>query len=965
MDKTINRWTDPDGNGYAFKDAVARAQKRELIDKISAETADRKAEVDTERKRIDNLIEKFPATAGEYQQSRLVLHGYGNTEVVCGEVNGEYTTVPAFVTDAGGPLSLLYTKKSDYQIAVNKNGLYLFTLRIYINSLTADKRIGLNPFVNGVCHAELGSSYNTAGNFGITQIATIPLWLEAGDTVDFRVTAIDAVAVKLRIEDVALYAIDWDGKIQIPDYAGYVAETKDVRVGADGTVYGTAGEAVRGQVNELKSDLGYKRTDVTGEIIEGYYADITDGCFISFTNAKRTDYIEVAEYTEHFYTGATYFNAGVVGYDKNKNYVCRILGGESGSLSYTNEKLSIPSNVKYIVASGYNPRGDTEISVMCKSTNFIKLHEKIGETESELKNELNNSVAELKHNKLDRKLSSNLLNPDKFRYGYFYFNSGKSGYSEDNVYGCTEPILVKGQNIIGNKIGIKTDGLGSFVVFNKQGEQLRVVDGNQYIYQEGDYSVVVSYLVNGNLEFAKKVALVYGEEYVFEEYTDYLPEYENRKKIKEIESRVLILEEKEEPAKEPINIISPAPVYSVRNDMDETRGIVNTLWIDHFIKNNSTLNKQIGFTDFYNNHVCLSTPLKTEMKSSKVEKELSLDIKSDFFDCSPYSNMTIIHRISKLSGSADTFPKVLVIGDSVTDGYLSNIGKINKNYPNKYWAWCDYFFRLDKMLDYGNDDGKCNYLSVGASSSNGNTYGSADVYSIDGQTKKCYAVGKGGWSAEDLFLPTFEAENNVNPFYDPEARDFSLRYFIDNFKTLENDGKTRLVVGSTAGSKVTNAQSWDVCTPTHVVINLNHNSSLEEYKTNIPRVIEKIKREYPDMIIILMSIDETGTYSPLKYPDSFINTLSHLHDKNIQIYEYIRDNLVDEENGIYLCSGNLVQPTVQSYPSLDYMRAEMYGGNEVYNSKSNGGGPEWHPNNHAHSAWGYQLYSLIKWTMTS
>ena len=79
----------------------------------------------------------------------------------------------------------------------------------------------------------------------------------------------------------------------------------------------------------------------------------------------------------------------------------------------------------------------------------------------------------------------------------------------------------------------------------------------------------------------------------------------------------------------------------------------------------------------------------------------------------------------------------------------------------------------------------------------------------------------------------------------------------------------------------------------------------------------------------------------------------------------IKDNLVDEENGIYLCSGNLVQPTVQSYPSLDYMRAEMYGGNEVYNSKSRGGAPQWHPNNHAHSAWGYQLYSLIKWTMTS
>ena len=256
MDKTIDRWTDPDGNGYAFKDTVARAQNRATIDKMNTETADRKSELDIERKRIDNLIQELPATAGEYQQSKLVLHSYDNTAVKCTTTSGNYTNVPAFTTDQGGPLSYLYTKKSNYQIAVNKSGLYLFELRIHVNSLIANKRVELAPFVNDTRIAALASSYNTAGSFTLTQIAALPLWLSANDTVDFKIAPIDAAEVSLQLGDVLVYAIDWEDKFKIPDYTGYAAETKDIRTGADGTVYGTAGEAVRKQIGNLTEDLG-------------------------------------------------------------------------------------------------------------------------------------------------------------------------------------------------------------------------------------------------------------------------------------------------------------------------------------------------------------------------------------------------------------------------------------------------------------------------------------------------------------------------------------------------------------------------------------------------------------------------------------------------------------------------------------------------------------------------------------
>lgn len=258
-------------------DSVAAAVKKigEVSANLSKETADRKAEVNTERKRIDNLIKELPATAGEYQQSKLVLHSYDNAAVKCTTTSGNYTNVPAFATDQGGPLSSLYTKKSNYQIAVNKSGLYLFELRIHVNSLIANKRVELAPFVNDTRIAALASSYNTAGNFTLTQVAALPLWLSANDTVDFRIAPIEAAEVSLQLGDVLVYAIDWEDKFKIPDYTGYAAETKDIRTGADGTVYGTAGEAVRKQIGNITEDLDYKQNmglvPAQFETILGYY----------------------------------------------------------------------------------------------------------------------------------------------------------------------------------------------------------------------------------------------------------------------------------------------------------------------------------------------------------------------------------------------------------------------------------------------------------------------------------------------------------------------------------------------------------------------------------------------------------------------------------------------------------------------------------------------------------------------
>lgn len=372
MDKTIDRWTDPDGNGYAFKDTVARAQNRATIDKMNAETADRKSELDIERKRIDNLVRALPNSAGEYQQSKMVLHGYGNAKTKCGTTSGQYTNVPAFTTDAGGVLSSLYTKKSNYQIAVNKAGLYLFELRIHINSLTANKRVELAPFVNGERNAALASSYNTAGNFTLTKIATLPMWLSTNDTIDFRITPIEAAEVSVELGDVLVYAIDWDDKFKIPDYTGYVNETKDLRVGVDGTTYDTAGQAMREQIGSLKEDVGnliYKYQENDG------YVGYENGIISLLGDTKCTDFLPIKKgmtvkvsgisFEPSDYRGLAIYNKDKIfknGYQYNKNNEYTFDVSEDGYLRATivGQQIKVIANQNGIAKALIEVSKDTQ-----------------------------------------------------------------------------------------------------------------------------------------------------------------------------------------------------------------------------------------------------------------------------------------------------------------------------------------------------------------------------------------------------------------------------------------------------------------------------------------------------------------------------------------------------------------------------------------------------------------------------
>lgn len=753
--------------------------------------------------------------------------------------------------------------------------------------------------------------------------------------------ASDLNALNTRVDNIVANAGD----------TGNNAELVDIRLGYDGTTYPTAGDAVREQAKDSNNKLSifnltndkftidgwidYKHGDVVSDRPTGYvvtdYIPVVQGAYIYVTNPK-------------IWFGAM----GMAFYDHDKQYISGIdVNSFSGN---TYGIFEVPSNAEYFRAS--SKKGNENAVVIFG-----------------VKSDLAGVKKEI-DKKLDKKLGTNLLDPTKFRYGYFYHSNNNKLFGDGSIimYGCSDYIPVNEKNIIasaeGNiQVGTKNAGLSSYIVFGDNKKAIRNYTGTEsknvkYTYQEGDAYVVFNYYCPRavSADWADRACVLYGDEYKYERYTEYVPLLLVEDKVKSIEEELYI------GSKAQLTLYDTSPVYSVLNNINKDRSYAQEYYIDHLIYNNSDLNKDVGFTSYMNDHIVISPPLLSEMNEDSKEEDLSLNIASRYFDVSGYASKTQTIRYVKESFGQDKFPKVLVIGDSVTEGYLADYQKRDNKFPNQYWAWVKWYFEMDRINDFASNPDKSNYLTIGVT----RPYGTFSSFSIGDSSYKAYAVGKGGWSASDLFLPYFENEGNINPFYDPDSETFSLKYFVDNYKTLNDDGKTRLSVGSTAGPLVDDVTKWDVCTPTHVVINLNHNSSLSEYQTNITNVVNKIKQEYPNMIIILMSIDETGTYFPDKYPDHYVNYLltNGLHDKNLSIYKWIRENLEDEENKIYVCSGNLIQPTVFSYPSIE-MELSYSAGNasNLYNSKSDGGGPNWHPNNRAHSAWGYQLYALIKWTL--
>lgn len=231
--------------------------------------------------------------------------------------------------------------------------------------------------------------------------------------------------------------------------------------------------------------------------------------------------------------------------------------------------------------------------------------------------------------------------------------------------------------------------------------------------------------------------------------------------------------------------------------------------------------------------------------------------------------------------------------------------------------------------------------------------------------------------------------NPDNPFYDYAVASaegstvaFSLATYLSRYKTLENDGTTRLLVGSTAGSEVTDAAAYDVCLPTHIIIQHGHNDGDASWIADNYRAwTDAIKAEYTangwgTVDIGISIIDHTGTYFPSRYPDfdpvsvslwnhsgghtAFYNNLSRI------IAEFWVDSANEDTERIFILPSGHIQPTAWATPyrEIPLPGYEYTGLNSMMYKKANGGGPDYHPNGIAHRTIGLGMYAWVRYTLS-
>lgn len=140
-----------------------------------------------------------------------VFHHYGNAETTL-TADKKRINIPAFTSGAGGLLSDLYTKSNNFKITVRKNGVYSIIARVSFRPYSAGGRAEFAIHINDERIAMYASSMWCPKADNRIRLVPFILPLNAGDSISFQGQMTDANVGYIRINDIMMYALDYEGK---------------------------------------------------------------------------------------------------------------------------------------------------------------------------------------------------------------------------------------------------------------------------------------------------------------------------------------------------------------------------------------------------------------------------------------------------------------------------------------------------------------------------------------------------------------------------------------------------------------------------------------------------------------------------------------------------------------------------------------------------------------------------------